>query len=454
MAIDIKNLVETIVIVMLENRSFDHMLGYLSLKEETNRTDIDGIADPTTLAYINDSAGETYSLFPMKDEAFVGDLPHGRDLVDVQLAKSPTSGKYEMTGFVEAYRQFMKVRRVRTKAPPMGFMKDGGQVPTLDFFAKNFTVCDHWFAPLPADTQPNRLVALSGFTTVDVTVGQTLDQELVYEWLTESRIRWRVYRSGLPFCTLFPRMWDEILDNTLFRSIRHLAKDVQTESDHTYPEVIFCEPAYLDSPIGSGFERNDDHPPLPVGPGQRFLREIYEALTANPARWAKTVMIVTYDEHGGFFDHVPPLPIPTDPPPGKNYQRFETTGARVPGLIVSPLVAPASAYKETLDHTSILQFLAEMFGDGDYSADVRRRQDAGIKSVSDALTLSEPRAVVVAMPPLEALGVAAVVPVPRPEDRRPNQVAFETAARELLASNRAKALDSYPELATLKPNQS
>jgi hypothetical protein len=56
----------------------------------------------------------------------------------------------------------------------MGFMKDGGQVPTLDFFAKNFTVCDHWFAPLPADTQPNRLMALSGFTNVDVTVGQPL----------------------------------------------------------------------------------------------------------------------------------------------------------------------------------------------------------------------------------------------------------------------------------------
>jgi phospholipase C len=97
-------------------------------------------------------------------------------------------------------------------------------------------------------------------------------------------IRWRVYRSGLPFCTLFPRMWEEILDSTLFRSIRQLAKDVKHESDHTYPEVIFCEPAYLDSPISSGFERNDDHPSLPVGPGQRFLREIYEALTGNPTR--------------------------------------------------------------------------------------------------------------------------------------------------------------------------
>jgi phospholipase C len=450
MAIDIQNLVETIVIVMLENRSFDHMLGYLSLKDQTNRTDIDGIADPTTASYINDSAGETYSLFPMKDAALPGDLPHGRDLVDVQLAKSTTSGKYEMTGFVESYRQFMNVRRVKTKAPPMGFMKDGKQVPTLDFFASNFTVCDHWFAPLPADTQPNRLMALSGFTTVDETIPQTLKQDIVYDWLTERRIRWRVYRSGLPFCTLLPQMWDEILDNTLFRSIRQLAKDVKTESDHTYPEFIFCEPAYFDSPISSSFERNDDHPPLPVGPGQRFLREIYEALTGNRARWAKTVMIVTYDEHGGFFDHVPPLPIPTDPPAGVNYPRFHTTGVRVPGLIVSPLVAPGSAYNGKLDHTSILQFLAEMFGDGDYSPDVKRRKDAGIKSISDALTLSQPRGVV-AMPPLEALGVAAVVPLPKPEDKTANQMAFETAAQELLAEKKAKALDSYPELATLRP---
>ena len=432
MAIDIKNLVDTIVIVMLENRSFDHMLGYLSLQDETNRTDIDGIADPTNPAYINDSAGETYSLFAMKDAAFPGDLPHGRDLIDVQLARSAASGRYEMTGFVEAYRRFMHVPRVKTKAPPMGFMKDGKQVPTLDFFAENFTVCDRWFAPLPADTQPNRLMALSGFTTVDVTAAQTLNQELVYEWLTDMRIRWRVYRSGLPFCTLLPRMWDEILDYTLFRSIRQLAKDVKTESDHTYPEVIFCEPAYFDSPVSSSFERNDDHPPLPVGPGQRFLREIYEALTANPARWAKTVMIVTYDEHGGFFDHVAPLAIPTDPPAGVNYRRFATTGVRVPGLIVSPLVAPGSVYKDKLDHTSILQFLAEMFGDGDYSPDVKRRMDAGIKSVSETLTLSQPRAVL-AMPPLKAMAVAAVVPVPKPEDKTPNQIAFEKAAHELLA---------------------
>ncbi len=449
MPIDIKNLVDTIVIVMLENRSFDHMLGYLSLQDETNRTDIDGIADPTNTAYINDSAGETYSLFAMKDAAFPGDLPHGRDLIDVQLARSAASGRYEMTGFVEAYRRFMHVPRVKTKAPPMGFMKDGKQVPTLDFFAENFTVCDRWFAPLPADTQPNRLMALSGFTTVDVTAAQALNQELVYEWLTDMRIRWRVYRSGLPFCTLLPRMWDEILDYTLFRSIRQLAKDVKTESDHTYPEVIFCEPAYFDSPVSSSFERNDDHPPLPVGPGQRFLREIYEALTANPARWARTVMIVTYDEHGGFFDHVAPLAIPTDPPAGVNYRRFATTGVRVPGLIVSPLVAPGSVYKDKLDHTSILQFLAEMFGDGDYSPDVKRRMDAGIKSVSETLTLSQPRAVL-AMPPLKAMAVAAVVPVPKPEDKTPNQIAFEKAANDLLAEKGMKALDSYPELATLK----
>ena len=120
-----------------------------------------------------------------------------------------------------------------------------------------------------------------------------------------------------------------------------------------------------------------------------------------------------------------------------------------PGLIVSPLVAPGSVYKDKLDHTSILQFLAEMFGDGDYSPDVKRRMDAGIKSVSETLTLSQPRAVL-AMPPLKAMAVAAVVPVPKPEDKTPNQIAFEKAANDLLAEKGMKALDSYPELATLK----
>jgi phospholipase C len=243
-------------------------------------------------------------------------------------------------------------------------------------------------------------------------------------------------------------MWDEIVDESLFRSIRRLPKDIQLESNHTFPEVIFCEPSYVDSPARLGFQPNDDHPPLPVGPGQAFLRDVYEAVTSNPARWAKTVMIVTYDEHGGFFDHVPPLPIPTEPPPGVKYDRFETTGVRVPAFVVSPLVEPASVYKQNLDHTSILQFLAEMFGDGDYSPDVRRRQDARIGSVSDVLTRTQPLPVA-KMPAPEQLSVAVVAIPAASKDKTANQQAFEKAAQELLVQRPAQALAAYPELAQL-----
>lgn len=274
MASDIKGLIDTVVIVMLENRSFDHMLGYLSLKAGANRPEIDGITSPKRKAYANISANQVYYPFPTKDHALPSDLPHGRDSVAVQLAKSATTGGYTMMGFVEAYRQFMATATTKKKPEPMGFMQDSSQVETTHFFAENFTVCTRWFAPLPADTQPNRLMALSGYTKVDVTTAQILDQDLVYEWLRQHNIRWRAYRSGLPFCTLFRRMWDDVLDSDRFRSIRQLARDVQGESDATFPQVIFCEPAYGDSPVHTGFQPNDDHPPLPVGPGQKLLRNL------------------------------------------------------------------------------------------------------------------------------------------------------------------------------------
>jgi len=445
MAIDFKELVDTVVVVMLENRSFDHMLGYLSLKTGANRSEIDGITSPRLKAYRNVSKTEVFLPFLSEDGPLDSDVPHGRNLVDMQMAFSQTTGTHTMTGFAEAYRVFTNTRIPPKKPAPLALMKDGAQVPTTDFFAENYTVCDRWFAPLPADTQPNRLMALSGITTVDETVGQKLKQPLVYEWLTNVGASWRVYRSGLPFCTLFPQMWNEMLDPQLFRSITFLAKDVQ-DNERKFPQVVFCEPSYLDSPVHAGFQPNDDHPPLPAGPGERFLREIYEALASNPARWARTVLLVTYDEHGGFFDHVPPLPIPTDPPAGVTYKPFTTTGPRVPGLVISPLVDARSVYSQALDHTSILQFLAERFGDGIYSAEVTARKVAGIHSVGDVLTRTDPRPVV-KMPPDKGVALA-MVPLAEPADKNRNQVAFEDAAREL--AKNPKALEAYPELAHLK----
>src|SRR5262249_41045664 len=148
--------------------------------------------------------------------------------------------------------------------------------------------------------------------------------------------------------------------------------DVQHEEDATWPHVIFVEPDYNDSPVHISGHACDNHPPVAVGFGEAFLRQVYQAITSNSARSSKSVMFVTYDEHGGFFDHVAPVNIPSAPPPGATYPRFDSTGVRVPALVVSPLVARQSVRHEQLDHTSILQLIAERFGtEGEgYSASV------------------------------------------------------------------------------------
>jgi phospholipase C len=133
---------------------------------------------------------------------------------------------------------------------------------------------------------------------------------------------------------------------------------------------VFIEPKYTDDTISSAAP-NDDHPPTGISNGQDFLRDIYNTLISNTELWSKTMMIVTYDEHGGFFDHVPPLNIPAN----AGDQFFPYTGARVPAFVVSPHVEPGTVFQGPLDHTSILQLLADRFRpDQTYSKAVTDRQ--------------------------------------------------------------------------------
>src|SRR5690606_18560024 len=140
---------------------------------------------------------------------------------------------------------------------------------------------------------------------------------------------------------------------------------------------------------------NDNHPPLAMGPGEALLRDVYIALTSRPEKWMRTLLIITYDEHGGYFDHVQPPAIRTDPPPGAHYANgaFTHLGVRVPTLVVSPWVARRSVHTGLFDHTSILQLLAERFGGGTdaYSSEVTARRARGIQSASDLIGLDTAR---------------------------------------------------------------
>ena len=238
----------------------------------------------------------------------------------------------------------------------MGYYKKEA-VPTFDFFARRFAVCDRWFSSLPSGTQVNRLMAMAGESAISDNVSSVFNfpnQPLVYDWLNANSIEWCSYQSrGFPFFTLMGSWREKILFSlndeeglSHFRWFDWFAS--QWKSGQSIPSVVFIEPEYTNTPLP--LDPNDDHSPTGIAKGQTFLARIYNTLTSNPRLWAKTMLIVTYDEHGGFFDHEPPLPVPCT----AGSTRFETTGVRVPAFVISPYVAPGVPNSQGFDHTSIL----------------------------------------------------------------------------------------------------
>ena len=388
--------IETVVIVMMENRSFDHMLGYLSLPDY-GRDEVDGLrTEGNPLApvwppqFVLPGPHAPFRL-PNPREPLPNKMDpyHERFNIEMQLGiPPPGSTTFPMKGFVQSFPDTVNMGGVN-RPVVMGYFT-GEDVPTTHFFAENFLICDHWFCSVPTSTQPNRLMAMSGISRLDNTRQQLMpEQPLVFKWLTDHGVRWRVYAEGLPFFSLMASQWESIFNANLYRQFINLAYDIKNESAATFPQVIFVEPRYTNAPHID--TPHDDHAPSAVDGGQRFLMEVYAALTANRDRWMKSVMVVTYDESGGFFDHVSPPNVQTLAPAGVAYPTFNSLGVRVPAFIISPFVEPRSVLHRDLDHTAILQFFAERFGNGHYSAEVDARMNAGLDSFSAALSLLSAR---------------------------------------------------------------
>lgn len=439
------NLIETIVVIMMENRSFDNMLGHLSCPWYDNRNEVDGLTPPLKREeYENLFEGETYYPHAMKDRMLPSDLPHNRDDVTTQIAKSDVTGKFGMNGFVEAYYTLTQTNR-KQKTEPMGYFPPD-QVPITNFLANNYAVCDRWFSPLPTSTVPNRLISLSGDSRVDETGLFPPEGDIILDWLERHDIRWRVYHAGISFFTLLGRYASVLGPN--FKSVKHLARDLKEEADNEFPQVILIEPSYYDAPHFGTDQPNDNHAPLAVGFGEEFLRQVYRALTINPERWQKTVTILTYDEHGGFFDHVPPLPIGYSPPPGYKYSPFTSTGVRVPSIVISPFTSSKSVFKGNMDHTSILQFIAERFAptESGYNESVNERKNQGIESVSKVVDLDTPRTDIPIVPSM-IIDRPARLGLDNPQiEKGLMQQAFEEASLKMIEENPDLTREQFPEL--------
>jgi phospholipase C len=351
---DVIDQIETIVVVLMENRSFDHMLGYLSHPSYGNRTKINGQrADAEWIQrFENECAGKKQGPFRSQRFDLSDDPKHERENFQIQLGTEFQPGvPYPMNGFMKNYA-VDKDLPAEAYGEVMGFFTPE-EIPITAFLADNYTVCDNWFAPIPTSTQPNRLMAMGGFTKTDNTFSTTVpDQDLVYDWCgrqNKRQVKWRVYHEGWPFFMVMNRWRLEILADAVagrgqFCPLSSLADDFKHDKD--FPQIIFVEPKYTDDHFSPPIP-SDDHGPSSISGGQDFLRRVYCALTANPDRWRHTVMISTYDEAGGLFDHVSPPELTTAIVDSKAAP-FRTLGVRVPALIVSPLVKPGSVFNGLL----------------------------------------------------------------------------------------------------------
>lgn len=396
---ELRNAIDTIVIVMMENRSFDHVLGFLSHEDFDGRSDVDGLHRPgPTFSFENEDAqGDLHAPTATADSYLPADLPHGRAAVITQLEEMA------MTGFVKAF--YTAQANDRT-AVPMRFCRPA-DIPVTAELARANTVCDKWFASLPVDTQPNRLMAMSGSSRIDATSSVKIpshllpSQDTVLDFCGNKGLSYEVYvdAQGIadiaPVSNFFlmPSQWGRLDGHTY--ALSKLRE--RWGSGTAAPAIVYCEPLYNDFATVLQLHGNCNHPPLPMSFGEAFLKNVYDALTSNPAKWSRTVMIVCYDEHGGFFDHVAPPAIPySEPPNGEwaDHTPFASLGVRIPALVVSPLVDRGSVFHGLLDHTSILQLIVDRFGvPGDlaFFGSAAERKAAGIQSLAEALTRAAPR---------------------------------------------------------------
>jgi phospholipase C len=347
--------IKHVIVLMLENNSFDHILG--SLAQSKN-----GIEGIKSSPFSNSYSGETYSQSPTSQRVVSPDPHH--DLSDVLVQIRPDAQDNQMSGFVENYcESYPNITSNAQQAQQVMNYYPQNSLPALHQLALQFAVCDHWFSSLPGPTWPNRLFAMSGTSLGKVTMPSGImdlnlhwyDQSTVFDRLNEQGISWKVYFGDIAVSMILVHNW-EPQNAVRHRPMLEFFIDVAHDDAENFPGFAWIEPSYLPP------RANDYHPPHDIFDGEDLVRRIYNAIRANDKLWNSTLLLVLFDEHGGFYDHVsPPAAIPPDH--HQDEWTFDRLGVRVPAILVSPYVQNTVASQD-LDHTSLLKYLTDKWNLG------------------------------------------------------------------------------------------
>ena len=412
--------IEHVFVLMLENRSFDHMLGFSGITGMDAVTGLPTKINGLTGNESNSYNGQQYSVTSGADYRMPVDPNHEFPDVLKQLcgpnASYAKGGAYpaiDNSGFAASYA-------ASGGSAPGEVMKcySPDQLPVLTALAEAFAVCDSWHSSLPGPTWPNRMFvhgASSGGLDHSPTVAEIAEWESIAGFsFPGGDIFDRLKSKGVSRCLYggddFPMV--AALKGIGIGDIRHYSLFANDLAQATYPYTyVFIEPNYdvlQDYKAGSS-----QHPLGDVTAGEALIKQTYEAIR-NSAVWNRSVLIVVWDEHGGFFDHAIPgaAKAPGDNASAKYNNSgftFEQYGARVPAVIVSPLIPQNTIDHRVYDHSCIPRFLESLFGLTPLTA-----RDGAAADIGALLALSAAREVALTTLPAPANSGAPVRDVTAP----------------------------------------
>ncbi len=404
--------ITNVFVLMLENRSFDHLFGGSGI------AGLDVPLPGTTNSY-EDVA---YPVGQPAPTSMTSDPGHEfADTVEQlagQGAKYPVGGPYPaitMDGFAASYATVCDENLPAPTTDHIGDImlgfKTPTQLPTSFTLATSFAICDRWHSSMPGPTWPNRMFvhgASSAGLDHSPSQGEIVEWESVhgfafprgsiFDALSAADLRWRIYnddtdaysddrQNGSAFGAV-PQV-SALKGVTLLdvHSLTHFAADLHGPYPYQY---TFIEPNYGDITADTYVGGSSQHPMDDVFGGEGLIKATYEAIRNSPL-WETSLLVITYDEHGGFYDHVEPAPLAA-PDDGSGFGLnashfpFDLSGVRVPAIVVSPLIVAGAVDHALRDHSSVLATVEQLFG-----LPALTGRDKAAEGLTGLLTLSAPR---------------------------------------------------------------
>jgi phospholipase C len=446
------NRIEHVVVLMMENRSFDHIFGYrkgiegLTGKEFNLLDPAQPESDKNPSFYVNNGAPWA---------VLAGQGPgHSLNAANVQLCNNkngPGAGSPPANnGFVANYQtELIYGDHVKNATPEIiqVVMQSfpPARLPSINALADAFCICDHWYSEVPGPTQPNRLFlhAATSFGYAHNVWSQKFDGPTIYGQIQKAGLTWATYQNDDNEVLEFNEVNGETANFKTYEGA--FAADVKSGQLANY---VFIIPQFINGKDGS--MANSQHAPQDARYGDNFIADVYETLCSNTELWNKTLLVICYDEHGGFYDHVVPPAGPNpdginSPPPGDSASYapvfdFTRLGFRGPAVLCSPWIKAGRIDSTPYQHTSVMATARKLLG---VKAPPLTKRDASANTFDHLVAeLSAPRTdtpLKLPRAPLPAVSTGADDPA------NPANQPLDPTQRDVLHRAHALTADSHPE---------